>query len=185
MHYFIYGFTVLLVGLSYYFLGKAAKSVAVEKDNSGLITLRVHQFFKVFSYVLFAFGLILAIGPSIFPDGTEQGLLMMITAVGCVFIVISVLVNFLAKNHFLKHNEERIEIQTTFKNYKSLEIEDIVKVSHSGITNAITFKLRTGKKISCSQFLVGIVNLLELIERKNQLDLKKIKLTLQFGMGKK
>tara|TARA_B110000211_G_scaffold36925_1_gene37169 strand:+ start:221 stop:736 length:516 start_codon:yes stop_codon:yes gene_type:complete len=170
-----------LIGLSFFYLGKTAKSKTLDIDAEGYTKLRIHKFFKSFSIACLVIGVFLIIGPVIPAFPAHEKLQFGLPLFGLVFIFIFFLLWFLFQNHFLQFNQDSIEVQTLFKKRKSIQIKDIAIVKHNSITNEVVFKTKDGRKVGCSQFLVGIVNLLELIETNNDLDLKKVKLRVQFG----
>ena len=179
MKFLIYIITFSIIALSYSYLGKKAKITNLKEEN-GFKILHIHGFFKVFSIICLIFGIGISLGPWLIPAGATSTTQVALSFLGLVFIVIFFLLKLISNNHFLKFNDQVIQTQTIFKKQKEINLRDIVKASHNGLTNAITFKDSNGKKLSCSQFLVGIVNLLETIEVKNNLDLKKVKQKLQF-----
>ncbi len=156
---FIYGFVALAVGLAIGYLNRGTKSQVV--SDNGQYFLRMNKFYGAISILSIFLGLLIAIMIIV----TDEPLIVAIITL-FIFLGLGIPLFLLYKNHYLKFNNELIEVKNYLGSLKSIQWIDVQDVSFNHFSSLLTISDKQGNKIKIHQHIVGFATFIKTMEDK-------------------
>lgn len=155
--------------------GLALDSLKEIDQKNDVLNLRVHKFIFNFGIFCFAFPLIILIVITFFPEETGvEGQSTFFYVFSALFALVGLY--FFSGYFFHKVNtsKEEIMVQSFYLKKRTAKWEEIKKITFVQSTNLLYLHLNCGKSLKISQAMVGILNLLQLLNKKTGIEVDSI-----------
>lgn len=169
--------TMILVALVSSYLNKSIKK-RVRSSLGGYFELRLHKLYWYMGISFMSLGFIgfLAAGLTI-KDGNEWG-------IGLAFLLLFGGLGYISAiwytNHTVHFNSNRIESINFYKNKVTLDWSDITAIKFNPVTGLLIFTNAHGKKIKAHQHLVGLGELLRMIETETRWKIEDVNVPFKY-----
>lgn len=165
--------TSLLSTILIIYLNKFSKSkISLSEDNN--YHLKINKFYLYTGIVLINAGIIISMIILLTPGKNftwEFSLISFIIIGGFGFIIV-----FSYKNHLIKFDSEKIEVTNIFAKKKLIYWNQLKSAKFSNFTNFISLKDNKDTKVKVHQHIVGLNQLLLMMESKTNIKKESLKL---------
>lgn len=165
-----YGIVIFAVTVIYGYLNRGAKT-EIPQTNNGHFVLRMNKLYGIISVIGILLGLLIAIMII-----TTNAPFIIAFIVLAIFLVTGIPLIMIYKNHYLKFDNNIIEVQNYIGKVQSLEWKKIRNISFNYFTGFISITDNYGTRIKVHYHLVGFSSFIRTMEAETNWTEEQLKL---------
>ncbi len=170
---FVYGLTVIAVGISIGYLNRGTQS-QVASTGSGQYSLKMNTLYGVISILGILLGLIIATMIILEDDSLIYAVIILF-----MFLGSGVPLFLLYKNHYLKFDSRVVEVKNFIGRQKSIQWLVVQNISFNHLSGLLTISDSHENKIKIHQHIVGFATFIKTLEEKTNWTAEQLRLPIK------